>query len=97
MQSNNMCDYCKKRDDRPFCYDTCDVAFSDKNKTIGELNCEFEGIEVMVIDKKLNAKWIARNSRPMTWECTNCGGRTLLFDKPYKYCPHCSAKMDGDE
>lgn len=44
--------------------------------------------------KKAYADHVAFGERPLYRYCSECREVTVF---PYKFCPHCGAKMDGDE
>ena len=63
---------------------------------------------VTIGEGEKHGEWLEENKRPKSeiFICTNCGG-TAYFPQPtrdkewrkhcpYKYCPNCGAKMDGE-
>lgn len=46
----------------------------------------------------VHAKWIDNAHGSYFFGCSNCGFIYSYWDyDKYEYCPHCGAKMDGDE
>ena len=41
-----------------------------------------------------HGKWLDYLKEGLKYKCSECESR---FDRPYKYCPNCGAKMDGQE
>lgn len=40
-----------------------------------------------------HGKWKPYLKEGLTVKCSECGSR---FDRPWNYCPHCGARMDGE-
>lgn len=71
----------------------------------------FGGVKAMITDMDCETadvqevrheRWINESRQmygPISAQCSVCElfSGTRLCNAPYKYCPHCGAKMDGDE
>ena len=56
-----------------------------------------KGVPVVDVEFVGDGHWIVIDDDPCeVWACDQCGF-ILEREEPYRYCPYCGAKMDGEQ
>lgn len=95
-----MSDYISKNEVIEYLNEECEAGCIDIYSAQQRREIFREAIECIesfeTIDAELvrHGKWLDYLKEGLKYKCSECESR---FDRPYKYCPCCGAKMDGEE